>query len=96
MSVPPRSPSPAGQDEDQQAFTPLTDTANRAVYTHGLSYTPTLPEYPKSDHDGFTYVIPVPPEKRGSIKEALEIIDVCTILFTVHSCRIAALCKQDS
>ena len=55
----------SGQDEDQQAFTPLTDTANRAVYTHGLSYTPTLPEYPKSDHDGFTYVIPVPPEKRG-------------------------------
>jgi hypothetical protein len=85
MSVPPRSPSPAGQDEDQQALTPLTDTVNRAVYTHGLSYTPTLPEYPKSDHDGFTYVIPVPPEKRGSIKEALEIIDVCTILFTLHS-----------
>jgi hypothetical protein len=30
---------------------------------------------PKTDADGFTYVIRVPPEKRGSEKDALDIIE---------------------
>jgi hypothetical protein len=86
MSTPPRSPLPpaAIQDEEPQteAFTPLTDSHGRELYTHGLSYAPALPEYPKAGHDGFTYIIPVPPENRGSEKDALKIIEhVCTIFF---------------
>jgi hypothetical protein len=76
----PASP-PGGQEDDAQpgAFTPLTDSHGRELFTHELSYTPTLPEYPKTDVDGCTYVIFVPPEKRGSEKDALEIIEhVCT------------------
>ncbi|OXV05205.1 hypothetical protein Egran_07027, partial [Elaphomyces granulatus] len=56
--APPASP-PGGQEDEGQpgAFTPLTDSQGRELYTHELSYTPTLPEYPKTDADGFTYVI---------------------------------------
>jgi hypothetical protein len=63
----------------QGAFTPLTDSHGRELSTHELSYAPALPEYPKTDVDGFAYVISVPPEKRGSEKDTLDIIQhVCT------------------
>ncbi|KAN0067108.1 hypothetical protein V8E54_014755 [Elaphomyces granulatus] len=53
----------------------LPDSQGRELYTHELSYTPALPEYPKTDADGFTYVIRVRPEKRGSKKDAFDIIE---------------------
>jgi hypothetical protein len=79
--APPASP-PGGQEDEGQpgAFTPLTDSQGRELYTHELSCTPALPEYPNTYADGFTYVICVPPEKRGSEKDALDIIEhVCTV-----------------
>jgi hypothetical protein len=79
--APPASLPGSQEDEGQPgAFTPLTDSQGRELHTHELSYTPALPEYPKTDADGFTYVIRVPPEKRGSEKDALDIIEhVCTV-----------------
>lgn len=58
------------QDESTTPPTVLTQYHGHSVETRHMEYISAMPEYPKTDARGYTYVIELPPEIRDHEKVA--------------------------